>query len=174
VYSKAKIAGHPIHPTLVAFPVAFYTGTLAALAAYAANGHQFWLNAAIGLSIAGAAVAIFTALPGLVDLAFGIPRASQAKKVGVAHGMCNVLALGLFIAAAVSYVSHWNGPPAGATLGLALSAAGVFLTVVAGELGWMLVQTYHVGIELTMRQEEDEPVVQQAPVMHVVSHRRAS
>jgi uncharacterized membrane protein len=106
VYSKAKIAGHPIHPTLVAFPVAFYTGTLAALAAYAANGHQFWLNAAIGLSIAGAAVAIFTALPGLVDLAFGIPRASQAKKVGVAHGMCNVLALGLFIAAAVSYVSH--------------------------------------------------------------------
>jgi hypothetical protein len=50
----------------------------------------------------------------------------------------------------------------------------VFLTVVAGALGWMLVQTYHVGIELTMRQEEDEPVVQQAPVMHVVSHRRAS
>jgi hypothetical protein len=28
VYSKIKIAGHPVHAMLVAFPVACYTGTL--------------------------------------------------------------------------------------------------------------------------------------------------
>ena len=28
MYSKIKIAGHPVHPMLVAFPVACYTGTL--------------------------------------------------------------------------------------------------------------------------------------------------
>jgi hypothetical protein len=30
LYSKAKVAGHPLHPMLVAFPVAFYTGAFAA------------------------------------------------------------------------------------------------------------------------------------------------
>jgi len=29
MYSKAKIADHPLHPMLVGFPVAFYVGTLA-------------------------------------------------------------------------------------------------------------------------------------------------
>jgi uncharacterized membrane protein len=46
VYSKIKIAGHPVHPMLVAFPVAWYTGTLAGFAVYAANGHLFWLDLA--------------------------------------------------------------------------------------------------------------------------------
>jgi uncharacterized membrane protein len=44
VYSKIKIAGHPVHPMLIAFPVACYVGTLAGFAVYAANGHLFWLN----------------------------------------------------------------------------------------------------------------------------------
>ena len=47
MYSKAKVGGHPVHPMLVAFPVAFYTGALVGFAVYAANGHQFWLNLAI-------------------------------------------------------------------------------------------------------------------------------
>jgi uncharacterized membrane protein len=174
MYSKFKIAGHPVHPMLVAFPVAFYTGALAGFAVYAADGHQFWLNLAIALSAAGAGGALLAALPGFVDLVFGIPRYSKAKQVGLAHGACNVVALGLFIAAAASYAGHWNGPPTGATLGLALSAAGVAITLVAGALGWTLVQTYHIGINLTARQAEDEIGVQQSPALHTVSRRRAS
>lgn len=173
MYSKIKIGGHPIHPMLVAFPVAFYTGALASFAVYAANGHQFWLNAAIALSVVGAGGAVLAALPGFIDLTFGIPRSSQAKRVGLAHGACNVAALGLFIAAAVIYVGNWNGPATGATLGLALAAAGVFMTVVAGSMGWMLVQTYHVGVGLTDRQAEDEAFVQQSSALHLVPHRRA-
>lgn len=174
MYSKASVADHPVHPMLIAFPVAFYTATLASFAVYAANGHQFWLNAAIASSIVGAGSAVIAALPGFVDLVFGIPRKSQAKVAGLAHGALNVSALGLFIAAAVIYVGNWNGPAAGSTLGLALSAAGVALTVAAGALGWMLVQTYHVGIHLTPRQEEDETSVQLAPALSVVRHRQAS
>lgn len=174
MYSKAKVAGHPLHPMLVAFPVASYTGALVGFALYTANHHQFWLNLAIALSIVGAGSALVAALPGLVDLVFGIPRRSQAKRVGLAHGLCNVSAVGLFIAAAVIYVGHWNGPHVGTVLGLAISAAGVALTVGAGALGWMLVQTYHVGIRLTPKQEEDETSVQQAPVLHLVRHRTAS
>jgi len=56
MYSKAKVGGHPVHPMLVAFPVASYTGALVGFVVYAANGHQFWLNLAIALNIVGAGV----------------------------------------------------------------------------------------------------------------------
>jgi uncharacterized membrane protein len=62
VYSKIKIAGHPVHPMLAAFPVACYTGPLAGFAVYAANGHLFWLNLAIARSVTGTGTAVLAAL----------------------------------------------------------------------------------------------------------------
>src|SRR2546421_9343822 len=132
VYSRIKIAGHPVHPMLVACPVASYTGTLVGYAVYAANGHQFWLNLAIALNLIGVCAAALAALPGLADWAFGIPRDSAAKKVGMIHAGLNVIGLGLFLAAVVSYAADWNGPPTSATLGVVLSAIGLALTAVAG------------------------------------------
>jgi uncharacterized membrane protein len=163
MYSKIKIAGHPVHPMLIAFPVASYTGTLAGYAVYAANGHQFWLNLAIALNLIGVCTAAAAALPGLADWAFGIPRGSAAKKAGVIHAGLNVAALGLFLAALVSYAADWNGPATSATLGVVLSAIGVVLTVMAGFFGWMLVQDYHVGIRLAPEQELVEPTIQHTP-----------
>ncbi|MGH3166850.1 MAG: DUF2231 domain-containing protein, partial [Trebonia sp.] len=104
MYSKIKVAGHPVHPMLVAFPVAFYTGTLVGFAVYAANGHLFWLNLAIALSVVGVGGAVLAAGPGLADWAFGIPRDSAAKMVGLAHAGLNVTALGLFAAVIGEYV----------------------------------------------------------------------
>lgn len=173
MYSKAVIGGHPVHPMLVAFPIASYTGALVGFAIYAANGGQFWLNLAIALSIVGAGAAVLAALPGVADLAMGVPRASEARLVGSIHGSLNVIALGLFSAAAAEYFPNWNGPSADATLGLALSAAGVAVTVVAGALGWILVQTYHIGVQLTAAQQESERDVQQAPALTIVRHRQA-
>ena len=129
-----------------------------------------------GLTLDGtvkSAYDVLAALSGFVDLMFGVPRRSQAKRVGLAHAALNDIALGLFIAAAVIYVGNWNGPPVDVTLGLALSAAGVAVTVVAGALGWTLVQTYHVGVRLTASQEQDEASVQQAPALTIVRHRQA-
>jgi uncharacterized membrane protein len=160
MYSKATIAGHPIHPMLIAYPVAGYTGTLVGFAVYAANGQQFWLNFAIALNIAGVGGALLAALPGVADLALGVPRSSTAKQVGVAHGSLNVVALALFAVNLGLYASHWNGPAKSATIGLVLSAAGVACTIAAGFLGWMLVQDYHIGVRLTSAQERDEPAVQ--------------
>src|SRR6185437_9662620 len=97
VYSKIKLAGHPVHPMLVAFPIASYTGTLFGYAVYAANGHQFWLNLAIALNLIGVCSAAAAALPGLADWAFGIPSRSAAKRVGMIHAGLNVTALGLFL-----------------------------------------------------------------------------
>jgi uncharacterized membrane protein len=39
--SKAKILGHPMHPMLIAYPIAFYTGTLVGFIIYAVAGSLF-------------------------------------------------------------------------------------------------------------------------------------
>ncbi|MGH3293472.1 MAG: DUF2231 domain-containing protein, partial [Trebonia sp.] len=93
-----KIAGHPEHPMLIAFPVVCYTGTLVGFAVYAANGHLFWLNLAIALSVAGAGSVLLAALPGLGDWRSASPRDSAAKLTGLLHAGLNVTALGLFAA----------------------------------------------------------------------------
>jgi uncharacterized membrane protein len=64
---------------LIAFPVVCYTGTLVGFAVYAANGHQFWLNLAIALSVVGVDSALLAALSGLADWAFGLPMDSAAS-----------------------------------------------------------------------------------------------
>lgn len=173
MYSKMKIAGHPIHPMLVGYPVACYTGTLVAFLVYAVNGHLFWLNLAIALNVAGVCTSAIAAFPGLVDWALGIPRDSAAKKVGLVHAGFNVAALGLFIAVLASYLNDWNGPAVSATLGIVLSALGVGATVTAGFFGWMLVQDYHVGVQLAPEQELIEPMVQHSQPGELSRHRAA-
>ena len=41
-HSTAQIAGHPIHPMLIRYPIAFFVGTLVADVVYSRNGQPFW------------------------------------------------------------------------------------------------------------------------------------
>jgi uncharacterized membrane protein len=95
----------------------------------------------------------------LIDWAFGIPRRSDAKKMGLLHMALNVAALTAFFISAIVASNRWDEvlPPSGTNL--ALSAIGVLLTVPAGFLGWSLVQDHHVGVELSPEQERLEPVL---------------
>jgi uncharacterized membrane protein len=157
MYSKAKIMGHPIHPMLVAFPVAFYTGTLAAFIVYAATLDRFWLRMAEIVNWAGVIMACVAAVPGLVDWATGIPRRSAAKKTGLIHMGLNVSALVIFLVNAIIYQNYPANEVPDAATGIVLSAIGVLLTLPAGFLGWSLVQDHHVGVNLTAGQETLEP-----------------
>jgi uncharacterized membrane protein len=144
--SKVRIFGHPIHPMVIGYPVAFYTGTLVAFAIYGANADRFWLKAAIAVSIAGAGMAIIAALPGFIDWLLAIPSGSPAKRTGLIHMGLNVVALGLFIVTSIVYARHWNTGAPSASLGIILSAIGVGATILAGFQGWKLVQDHHVGV----------------------------
>jgi uncharacterized membrane protein len=152
MFSKLKILGHPIHPMLVGFPVAFYTATLAGFILYAARGGPFWLKVTIAANVAGVAMAVLAALFGFLDWLIGIPSGTPAKRTGLMHMTANVIALILFAVSLGIYVSHWNGPKASFVPGLILSAIGVVVTIVAGLLGWALVQDHHVGVNLTPEQ----------------------
>ena len=92
MYSKVKIAGHPVHPMLIAFPVAFYTAALVCYIVYNNNDNPFWFKVALVANVAGVAMAALAAIPGFIDWLF-IPPDSSAKKTGLFHMVCNVLAL---------------------------------------------------------------------------------
>jgi uncharacterized membrane protein len=152
MYSKVKLLGHPVHPMLVAYPIAFYTSTFVAYLIYTFGGDPFWFKVAVVANIAGVVMAAITAIPGFVDWAFGVPASSPAKRRGLIHLALNVSALLLFLISAIVNTGQFNAvaPPAG--WGLALSLLGVLCTVGAGALGWTMIQSDHVGVELTPAQ----------------------
>ncbi len=150
MYSKARIAGHPIHPMLIAFPVALYVVTVVTLIVHAGTDDPFWYRAALWSNVAGVVMAGVAAVPGLIDL-LSLPRHTRARSTGLRHAAFNVLALVLFVISAVLLYRGWSGAPSLAALDvtapLVLSILGVCSTLVAGWLGWTLVQTHHVGVK---------------------------
>jgi uncharacterized membrane protein len=156
VYSKVKILGHPIHPMLVAYPIALYTSTLVAYIIFAANGDRFWFKVAIAANVAGVVMAAITALPGFIDWAVGIPSGTAAKSHGLSHMLLNVAALVLFVVNVIIHVGAWTKGSTNTGVGLILAILGVLCTVGAGYFGWTLIQTDHVGVELTPEQERLE------------------
>jgi len=155
MYSKVKIFGHPIHPMLVAYPIALYTSTLVAYIIYAANKDPFFFKAAVAANVAGVVMAAITALPGFVDWAVGIPGGTPAKSHGLTHMLLNVGALVIFIVNAVIHTGNWMHP-SGTGSGLILALIGVLLTIGAGFFGWTMIQNDHVGVALSPEQERLE------------------
>ena len=147
--SKVKILGHPLHPMLIAFPVAFYVATFAAYIAYQYNADPFWFRLGVTANIAGVTMAVVAAIPGLIDWATAIPHDSAAKQTGLIHMVLNTVSLLLFAAAAlINYNKWYEGlPNLGSTL--LLSGLGVISTLAAGFYGWTLVQRHHIGIDLS-------------------------
>ena len=147
MYSKVKIAGHPVHPMLVAYPVAFYTATLVCYIVYSANDDPFWFRVAVIANIAGAGMAGVAAIPGFIDWLF-IPKDSRAKKTGLFHMLCNVLALVCFAVVAFMECKKWEDTQPTLGIAIPLTALGFILTLVAGFLGWTMVQKHHVGVDI--------------------------
>jgi len=153
MYSKAQIAGHPIHPMLVAFPIAFYTSTVGTLLAYVGTHEAFWFRVAMVANLAGIITAAIAVIPGAIDL-WSLPATSRARRTGLKHAGFNALATGLFAVTAVLLYRSWTHRVMidgtyvfDATIPLAMSVIAWISMMIAGSLGWTLVQTHHVGIK---------------------------
>jgi uncharacterized membrane protein len=153
MYSRANIADHPIHPALVAFPIAFYTSTVIALVAHLATRDPFWFRAALTANIAGVVMAVVAAIPGAIDLFAGVPSHTRARSTGLRHAGYNVAALALFAVSAWLLWDQWYDADVVAgrvalesAVPLVIALVGLASTVIAGTLGWKLVQTHHVGV----------------------------
>jgi uncharacterized membrane protein len=170
MYSKAKIADHPIHPMIVAFPITFYTLTPIAYGIYQFGSHGlFWYHLAFFSNIVGVITAVLAAVPGFIDWAFGIPNTSAAKSRGLLHMGLNVAALILFVISGAMLLGNWDIPLDNVVSPFVLSVIGALTTGFAGYHGWELIATHKVGVTLTPEQERLEPVEEMSPEAHKFS-----
>src|SRR6476619_938911 len=65
--STARIGGHPIHPMLIPFPIAFFVATFVCDLVYWQTANQAWATAALWLLGAGLVSAALAAVAGLTD-----------------------------------------------------------------------------------------------------------
>ncbi len=141
--SKAHLKSHPLHPILVAFPIAFFIGALMfdLLSVITGNSH-FW-QTGYHLAIAGIVGAVLAAVPGAIDYFYSVPPQSTAKKRATKHALLNVTNLILF----VFVVYYRQNNPAESLVVVALEAVGVVLLSIAGWMGGTLVHRNQIGID---------------------------
>jgi uncharacterized membrane protein len=156
LYSKVKVLDHPLHPMLVAFPVAFFTTTLVAFIVYATGGDPAWFRVGYGANVAGVVGALVAAIPGFIDW-ISIPNHLEAKRVGVLHMALNLAVVAIFAINLGLVGPALDEANPSATFPILLSGVGVLTLLVSGYLGWSLVQTHHVGVNLSREQEALEP-----------------
>lgn len=140
--STAQIAGHPIHPMLVPFPIAFFTATLVCDLVYRQNADPFWFTATQYLLAAGIVMALVAALAGFTDF-LGDGRI-RALAIAWAHMVGNLLLVG--IQAFNWYLRDDLGSSAVLPTGLLLSLLAVLVMLVNGWLGWEMVYRKRVAI----------------------------
>ena len=140
--SKAQIKAHPIHPMLVGFPIAFFSGTVLFDILCLVRGQSSFGVTAHYLLIAGLIMAVITAVPGFIDFLYTVPPASSAKKRGATHGLLNLCMLALFALALV----FRRGAEVGAA-SLTLEGAGLVVMAIAGWLGGTLVHRNQIGVD---------------------------
>jgi uncharacterized membrane protein len=140
--STAQIAGHPLHPMLVPFPIAFFVGTLAADLMYLHNPELFWFTATEWMLGVGVVMALLAALAGLTDF-LSEPRI-RALTIAWVHFLGNLLAV--LVEAYNWYRRYTMGPDAIPSTGVILSLVVVLILLVTGWLGWEMVYRKRVGI----------------------------
>lgn len=155
--TKANLNGHPIHPMIVAFPITFYTVSLIAFAVFNwVNKDPFWYRLGHFCTLAGIAMAILAAIPGLLDWSV-IPKNTSARVRGLLHASLNVAALLIFAVSALIQRGSWDQVPDKVGAPFWLSLVGVILTMAAGYQGWEMIATHKMGVHLTAEQERLEP-----------------
>lgn len=141
--SKAHFKGHPLHPILVSFPIAFFIGTLIFDVLGLVAGRDDFYTTAMYLEIAGIGFALLAAVPGIIDYVFVVPPKSSAKKRGARHGLINLTMLIIFSVALVLRQKE----EISFMIIIGFEIAGVILLTIAGWLGGTLVFRNQIGVD---------------------------
>ena len=145
--STAHIKTHPIHPMLIAFPLAFFTGTLlfdvlSILSDKAVLRDGFSVTAYY-MNIAGIIGAVLAAVAGFIDYLYTVPPESSAKTRAAKHGLLNSTALILFFIAWLLKRGEHNSY----YLITVLELVGFIIMLFAGWLGGTLVYRNQIGVD---------------------------
>ncbi|WP_281915574.1 DUF2231 domain-containing protein [Caldimonas thermodepolymerans] len=145
IQSRAAIAGHPLHPMMIHFPVAALLGLVAVDVAYVLGRDPFWARAGVWLAGVGAAGGWIASLAGLVDLVTVAPVRRLVTAWGHAIIAVMMLSLASFnwllrVGDAQALVVPW---------GLYVSLLTAAMIALAAYLGGRLVYEHAVGVDLS-------------------------
>ncbi|WP_407181377.1 DUF2231 domain-containing protein [Bradyrhizobium sp. STM 3562] len=136
-----QIAGHPIHPMLVPFPIVCFIGALLTDIAYALTAEIMWADFSAWLLLAGLIMGVLAGIAGLTD--FLGNRMIRAQKPAWPHMLGNLLVLIIaFFNTLVHTRDAWTSV---VPTGLILSAITVLILPITGWLGWSMVYRHGVG-----------------------------
>jgi uncharacterized membrane protein len=140
--STASIAGHPIHPMLIPFPIAFFVATFVCDLVFWGTRDASWYDATLWLLGAGLIMAALAAVVGLTDV-LGDARIRNLSTAWL-HAAANVIAV--LIELYNWYSRYQQGSAAVLPTGLILSAIVVAILLFSGWKGWEMVYRYRVGV----------------------------
>lgn len=141
--SRANLKGHPIHPMLIPFPIAFFTGAFIFDIVSVLNGNTRLWDVGLYLSIAGIIGGAAAAVPGLIDYFGTVPPNSSAKKRASKHALLNVTMLLLFLSA----VLYRSSGGTSSAIVISLELAAIILMCFAGWMGATLVYRNQIGVD---------------------------
>lgn len=141
--SKVKVAGHPVHQMLIVFPLGLLATAVIFDVIFLISEDAQWTVVAYYMIGAGIIGGLAAAATGWLDW-FAIPQGTRAKRIGLWHGLGNVVMLALFL---LSWLLRRDAPEMPPTGAIVASLAGAVLAAVTGWLGGELVGRLGVGVD---------------------------
>ena len=141
--STAQIAGHPIHPMLIPFPIACFVLTLACDLAYWSTRDTFWAIVAAWALGAGIVTAALAAVAGLTDFL------GNARIRAIDHAWHHMVGnLVVVVLSIISFALRMGEGAADGVLpwGLILSLVVVLLLLYTGWKGGELAYGQRIGM----------------------------
>jgi uncharacterized membrane protein len=140
--STAQIAGHPIHPMVITFPVACFILAFVSDLAFAKTAGGFWAAASLWLLGIGLIMAALAALTGLIDV-MGDDRVRSLPDAWL-HAVGNIIAV--LIELYNWYARYEHGASVIVPVGIVLSGVTVLILLFTAWKGGELVYRHRVGI----------------------------
>jgi uncharacterized membrane protein len=157
--SKASIAGHPIHPMLIPFPLALWTTSFAVDVVFYFLRSPTLVTISKFLIAAGCLGALAAAVPGIID--WLSIKDARVKRIANWHARLNIIALIIFALSLylrMKVGAHWVNYSL--KIPFLLSLVGVVLISISGWLGGALSFEHGVGV----RPQHDSPEEEVAKV----------
>jgi uncharacterized membrane protein len=136
------IAGRPVYPMLVHFPVACFIGTLLTDITYWRTAEMMWADFSAWLLAVGVVLGVLAAVVGLIDL--------FADRRFRGHGAAWLYAAGNLLALVLSFfnllVHSRDAWTSVVPTGLTLSAVVTVILVLTGWVGWPAGYRYGLGV----------------------------
>ena len=143
IHSRAAVAGHPVHPVMIHFPVAALLGVIGTDLGYLYSGDPFWARTGLWLAGVGAFGGWIASVAGAIDL-FTV-REVRRMITAWCHAILAIMMLAL---ASLNWLQRFEAAEAIYPWGLYVSLLTGVLILVTGAFGGQLVYEHAVGVNV--------------------------